>query len=591
MNPNRWFPRKMFYRVLWPASISALALSFADIADALVVGQRVGEQGLAAIGIVTPIYMIYNLFGYGIARGGCVTHGKLTAGGKNETALCVFRSLAWKALLGALLFAVLGNVFMRPLLALLGVNDTRKELLSLCESYARPLVGAAPLFMLNFLLYDFTRCDDEPGLATLGLTLGSAVDLGLNIFFVLILGKGVAGSVWATVTAQIVCAAVLSVHLFDHSGVLHLKSILRARGEPAQVLSLCLESLGIGFSTSVRYVFQFLFLFIANRLLLAAGDRGIIDGSLYVAVFDVVMNVSHVAYSIYRASAETMQPLASTFSEEHDESSLKYALRLALFWGVGLGAFLSAVLALLAVPISGVFGLRDSASVLISVPAIRWFCLSTPIAGALFILIAYYQSSGCAKLSSLITLLRSAVFLLPFTVLFGLLFPKSFWLLFPATEAASLLAFLAIRFLFERGNVQRRLPLFSAVLNNADHELHQVLVRLDAFCRAQEIPLKKAMQIQLAVEELCLVTMERAFSGKNDEYIQITLALEESGDCTLCIRNSAPRFNPLMMNMGKLQKGREEEFLDSVGVLMVKKTAKSFTYRNYEGFNVMRVVL
>jgi hypothetical protein len=31
--------------------------------------------------------------------------------------------------------------------------------------------------------------------------------------------------------------------------------------------------------------------------------------------------------------------------------------------------------------------------------------------------------------------------------------------------------------------------------------------------------------------------------------------------------------------------------MDSMGVLLVKKQAKSMHYRNYEGFNVLRVVL
>ncbi len=46
----------MFYRVLWPALISAVALAVADIADALVIGARVGEKGLAAIGIVATVF-------------------------------------------------------------------------------------------------------------------------------------------------------------------------------------------------------------------------------------------------------------------------------------------------------------------------------------------------------------------------------------------------------------------------------------------------------------------------------------------------------------------------------------------------------
>ena len=103
--------------------------------------------------------------------------------------------------------------------------------------------------------------------------------------------------------------------------------------------------------------------------------------------------------------------------------------------------------------------------------------------------------------------------------------------------------------------------------------------------------MKKAMQIQLAAEELCLVTLEKAFTGKPEEYIQVTLCEEKSGDFSLRIRNSAPYFNPLDMKMGRLQQDAKEEFLDSMGVMMVKKQAKALYYRNYEGFNVVLAIL
>ena len=58
MNQKHYICRKMFLRILWPSLISSVALAIADVADALVIGNRMGESGLAAIGIVTPLYMI-----------------------------------------------------------------------------------------------------------------------------------------------------------------------------------------------------------------------------------------------------------------------------------------------------------------------------------------------------------------------------------------------------------------------------------------------------------------------------------------------------------------------------------------------------
>ena len=581
----------MFFQVLRPSLISALALAVADIADALVIGNRVGEKGLAAIGIVTPLYMIYNFLGYGFSTGGCVTHGKLTSAGKNYLALCHFRWLAVRALSIGLLIAAIGNWLLLPLLSLLGVNASRPELLAQCEAYARPLVTAAPVFLLNYLLYDFVRCDDDPDLASLGFSLGCGVDLGLNLLLVLVLNMGVTGSILATVTAQAVSVAVLSVHLFNRKGVLRLPEMIRAMADRTEVRKKALDSLSAGCSVSIRYIFILLFLPLGNRLLLRAGDMGVLNGDLYVAVFDVVMNVSYVAMSVYEASSETMQPLASVFSEERDQDSLRYILELAMRWGLALGVALAGLLAVFAPFVSSFFGLSGPEPQAVSVYAIRVYCLSAPFAGALVILAGYYQSVGKKWMSSLITVLRNSLFLLSSTFLLGYFFPARFWWLFPICEALSLLTLALVNQARRRAVPEASLPVFSAVMDNGNHELPLLLGDLEAFCEAQEIPMKKAVQIQLAAEELCLITMEKAFTGNANEYIQVTMYRDDNEDYILRIRNSAPYFNPFLLKTGRLQQDVKEEFLESIGVMLVKKQAKSIFFRNYEGFNVIRVVL
>lgn len=585
-----WIPKGMFYRILWPSVISALALAAADIADALVVGSMVGEKGLAAIGIVTPVYMLYNLFGYGFSAGGCVTHGKLTALGKDGIALYHFKMLAGWLLLGSLAVAVLGNVLTVPFLSLLGVDSRRPELLALCEEYTRPLLAAAPVFMLNFLLYDFVRCDNAPGLASLGFSLGCIVDLGLNILLVVVLRLGIRGSIAATVTAQAVSVAVLMIHLLRCRGILRLKAILSARAEKAAVRKHALASLRIGFSSSMRYIFQFAFLFVANHLLLRAGNMGLINGDLYVAVLDVVMNVSFVALALYQAVSDTMQPLGAAFTQEKDTKSLRYVLKLALYWGLGAGAALSCLAAIFPGAVASFFGLNENAAQAIAVPAIRIFCLSTPFAGFLMIMTGFCQSSGKVKWSSLITALRTFVILLPVTLLFGYFSPNAFWWVFPVCEGLSCLIVLAARRFLAVEKIET-IPTFSACMDHTNNQLEKVLTSLEEYCGTHAIPMKKAIQLQLAVEELCLVTMEQAFTGRPDEYIQITLAQELNGDYSLVIRNSAPRFNPFTMEMGRLQREEEEKLMASMGVLLVKEQSKALFYRNYQGFNVLMVIL
>ena len=112
---------------------------------------------------------------------------------------------------------------------------------------------------------------------------------------------------------------------------------------------------------------------------------------------------------------------------------------------------------------------------------------------------------------------------------------------------------------------------------------------VEKFCGENEVPAGTAMQLQLAVEELCAVTIAQAFSGKPEEYIRVTLAKERDSRYVLHIRNSAPYFNPLDMKMEKARTDMTAEVMDSIGVMMVQKKAKNLSYRNYQGYNVMTV--
>ncbi len=583
--------RKMFFRVLWPSLVSSLALAMANMADALVVGNRMGETGLAAIGIVTPLYMIYNVIGFAFSTGGCVTHSRLTAAGKDAAAVGNFKQMTRAVLLVSLGFAVLGIVFLDAVLKLLGAGIAQPELHRMCREYARPLFLGTPFFLMNLLLYDFVRCDDGARLASLGFSLGCFADLGLNLLFVLGLGWGVAGSAWATVIAQVISVFVISQHFFTEKGVLNIRALRQTPVSAGNGFNVG-RSVRLGLSTSARYVFQFLILVMGNRLLLLAGRGGLIDGEIYVAVFDMVINVSYLIYGLYQAFSNTMQPLASTFAAEHGADNLRCLIRTALGVGLAIGVSAALLITALRLPIARLFGVKDGEALAVAARAIPIFCLSTPFAGVTIILMGFYQSIGKEVLASLTALFRTLVFLLPVSFRVGFFFSHEFWWIFVISEVGALAALMiAVRIDRKRHAGTENAVVFSAMMDQDNHELARVLSDLERFCERQDIPAKQAMLLQLTVEELCAVTIAKAFTGRPDEYIQLTVAREEDGDYVLHIRNSAPYFNPLTMRMDRLGAGEEDDIMESMGVMLVKSRAKELHYRIFQGFNVMTVTL
>ena len=579
-NKKVFYIRHMLYSALFPSFISAIALAFADIADAVVVGNRIGENGLAAIGIVAPIYMIYNILGYGLSVGGEVTHARLAASGKKEAAIRHFNKVLWTGIFWGVVLAAAGLLLNGQILFLLGAKGEDAVLYHYCRQYYLPLIAAAPLFISNYVLYDLIRSDDDPFLAGASFSIGCVFDLVLNILFVLGLGWGVSGSIAATIAAQIVTLLVGLLHFIRKKGILRIT-------KPTVDIPGCLPVFAIGASSSVRYLFQFLFLTVANNLLIRIEG----DGALYVAVFDVVMNVSYVAYSLFEGAGAAIQPLSSALYEEKDRPGLSYTLRSGIGWGMGCGSAVTLLIGIFADPTARLFGIAEPVSLQVAALAIRIFCCSVPLAGFILIMISYYLSVGWEKLSAFLTFIRSFAVLLPLTFLLGTFASEWFWLIFPITEIVSLAAaFIMIRVL-RKGNVLSKVPLVSYTLENNNHEIEGLLRAAERFCEENGASVKQANLLQMAVEELCMATINKAFTGDPREYIQVTLIAGEDHKFTLHIRNRAERFDPFDMKMGRITHEEEEGFLDSMGVLVIKKKADKFYYRRSEIFNVITVVI
>ena len=90
---SRTMTDRMFRRMFWPTLASAFGLALGDIADALFVGIRIGNVGLATMSLVAPVYMIYNVLDIGIAIGASVHYTQALGKGKAKQGIAVFSQM------------------------------------------------------------------------------------------------------------------------------------------------------------------------------------------------------------------------------------------------------------------------------------------------------------------------------------------------------------------------------------------------------------------------------------------------------------------------------------------------------------------
>lgn len=576
------FTRKIFYRFFFPAVAASVCLGLANLADSLCVGMVMGESALAAISLVSPIYMVFNVLHLGMAVGGSVTFAQLMGSGKVKQAVNVFRQMLLLALMVSVALAILGELFVEPLILLLGADPSQGEVYEMTRSYAVRLLAAAPLFFLNMIFYYFLRCDDGERRASVGLAVSNLLDVGLSFVFVLGFGMGINGAVYSTIVGVGAAVLIYLPHFFRKANILSL----RLNRPDFKVMFQCYRT---GFSSSSQYIWQFLFFLIINNLLISRhGESGL-------AVFNVVLNISYLVVGLFDGVAATIQPLAATFHGERNRQAERDTLRLGLKWGGALGFVLLAAVALFAPQVARLFGLSQE-MVGMGALALRLYCVGGVGVGASMLLSAYWQAIGKESQTMVLTFLRSFAVYLAFAVPLAMGPLAAFWLVYPATEGLSL-AIVGVWQMVTNGRKRRQFadleeaPIFHCMLQQDNQELSGLLEECEEFCAMQGAKMQQTFFVTMAVEEMSQAIFAHAReSGRSGIYIQITLFQSEPGIFDLHIRDNAMAFDPFSLHTNKISEADSEEMaMDSMGVLMVKEKAKEFYYRHFQGFNTLLV--
>ena len=579
------FSRKMFLRFLIPSLTTALFLGFSNIVDSLVIGQRMQEDGLAAVSLTLPLYMILYMLVFGLSTGGSLTFARLLGLGKVKEARNHFSQTELFALAVSLLF-VLAGIFLTPQFTwLLGAKPEQGAVYQYTYEYVQILLLAAPSFFLFFTLYEFVRNDNGEVCATVGFAVTTVTAIILSFVFVLVLDFGVRGPIIATVIGHLAGVLIFNTHLRSPSHVLQFTldrfRIKELRG------SFC-----IGLAGSSRYIMQFVFLYAANRILLQLhGTRG-------VAVFGLILNVSYIALSVFDGCLATLQPLVATFIGEKSRSSARDVLRRSMLFGLSVTFLLVAAGELFAPFICRGFGITDADVIEAGAYAVRIYLISVLIAGCNTLYGGYAQAAGHERWCWVMTLLRNFAVLMLCMLGFSLTGRLTlFWLMYPVTEIVSLLIWMgAIRYsgskLLDHTDDER---ILRTGISGSDDDISRVLQETEAFCEKWEASFKQSYYVTLTVEEICTAILENAF-GKSDSakqrgYIQITLVSMPDGSFELHLRDNARFYNPFDAVTRQISQTDSDEVVATVGILMVKQKAKGFFYRRYLGFNVLVITV
>ena len=205
---------KVFAFVL-PLMITNLLQNFYSAADMIVVGMSNVEGAIGAISTTSAmISLIINVF-VGFAVGSSVVVARsIGEGNEEKTSLAVHTALM-TGLVAGIICMILGLFISRPLLELLGDEG---RILDLATLYTKVyFIGVPFLALTNFLISIF-RAKGDTKTPLYVLSAAGILNIGLNLFFVLVCGMSVDGVAIATSISNFVSAIILLFILSKDKG-------------------------------------------------------------------------------------------------------------------------------------------------------------------------------------------------------------------------------------------------------------------------------------------------------------------------------------------------------------------------------------
>ncbi|WP_052596460.1 MATE family efflux transporter [Luteipulveratus mongoliensis] len=359
-------PQRQILRLAVPAFLALVAEPLFLLADSAIVG-HLGTAPLAGLGVASAALLtaanVYVFLAYGTTS---LVARRLGAG-DDRAAVSAGLDGVWLSLLLGAVTAVATALWARPLCELFGASS---DALDQAETYLRISALGIPAMLVVLAATGVLRGFQDTRTPLVAAVLGFGSNIGLNLLLVYGFDLGIAGSAWGTVLAQTGMAAGLLAVVTRQARRLHA----RLRPHPMGVLGAALGGVPLLIRTLALRAAMLLTTWVAAGL-----------GDVPLAAHQVAMTVFGFLAFALDALAIAAQAITGKALGAGDVDGTRAATRLMLWWGLGAGILLGAVVLALHQVLPLLFTSDESVRRALAA-ALIVVALIQPVAGLVFVL-------------------------------------------------------------------------------------------------------------------------------------------------------------------------------------------------------------
>ncbi len=418
-----------------PAMIGMIVNAIYNIVDRMFIGNapHLGSIGLAGITISYPVTLVLMALSLMAGVGGA-TRFSIALGAKQDEDAKFYQgnSLMITVIFG-LVFMIFGNLFMDPILTVLGASES---VLPHARAYLSIILYGAVFQCVAMCGNNFSRAQGNARNAMVSQLLGAGFNIVFDYIFIVQFHMGMEGAALATIGGQFLSMVWQLAFLFGKRGLIQCKLVhmkLKKRFT-YMILKTGLPAFLMQMSASVLNI-------VIN------GTLGTYGGDTAISTEGIITSVQTLMLMPLTGMVQGQQPIISYNygAKRYDrvKETLKYTV---------IGSTIIAFIGFLIIEIfpAMIISMFNQEAEIINLGSISlriWFiCL--PLIGCQTMCANFFQAIGMVKQSSFLNLLRQCLLLIPLILILAMIF--KLYGVFIAVPIADLIAFLITMYLIRR---------------------------------------------------------------------------------------------------------------------------------------------
>jgi putative MATE family efflux protein len=438
-------PKKAIISLSGPMIIAMLLMSSYNIVNAVwVVG--LGSNALAAVGFMTPLYMVLIGLGTGIGAGAASAIARrIGANDRNGANNCAVHTLLIALVLSVIVTLPL-VIFAEQVALLFGAGETA----GLAVAYGQVLFGGSFFILFVNIAYGILRAEGDARRTMHAMVAATLLNIVLDPILIYGLGLGIAGAAWGTIISLAAATIVLCYWFFikkDTYVCFSRQVFIPSRSVVSDILS-------VGIPASVEYLLMSALNIILNLILVMVATTDA------VAVFSVGFRVvSFGIVPVVAIGTSVVSVVGAAYGARHYEK-IRVAHTFSILFGLAIALSVSILSGIFAYPVASVFSYSQQSAHLY--PAIAAFigvmCFFYPFVPPGLLSSSLFQGVGKGPTSLFLTFMRSLVFAAVFSYLFAIPMGMGeqgvWWGIVAGEVAGGLLAFVWARVYLSKLEVQ-----------------------------------------------------------------------------------------------------------------------------------------